>query len=383
LEKTSCINEGVGGEGNLSRSSEGVDGVGKGINGIGVVERLGTKGLEEGGVTNKRRTVVHVLVRLHNPNKLLNRVVEVKADLVGRRTNRLISSELQLGNEVLMGVLCHSSALISIKEDIVDIEGSSNQRLIVCDGSSNRTACRELSTSSRVSTVERSNSPQALINRSDIKVNLDLMVLEGNEGKGKTRVAAEPELEGNVKGGLRESISGCAHLSGGKGVARTIDLSERGVSDEGKLGGVTNHLEVSSLLLGGHGKLVPDVHPVTILAVNSLASNFDLNLGNKLLTREVQPTSINTSSRTLRVSSDTHKLVNLGKSNLKIGSVSQITISADGAGHVASKVSLTIESLLNRFNSKVCIPAICHLPESDLRISSKVHVLSSISYKLH
>jgi hypothetical protein len=47
---------------------------------------------------------------------------------------------------------------------------------------------------------------------------------------------------------------------------------------------VANHLVVTSLLLRREGKLIPDVHPVTILAVNSLASNLNLNEGNELLT---------------------------------------------------------------------------------------------------
>jgi hypothetical protein len=282
-----------------------------------------------------------------------------------------------------VGVLCHSSALISIKEDIVDIERSSNKRLVVSNSGGNRSSSRELSPGGGVSAVKGGDSPQALVNRSDVKVNLDLVVLESNKGKGKSGVGTEPELERNVKGGLRESISGGTHLSGGKGVTRSIDLSERGIGDEGKLGGVTNHLEVTSLLLRGHSKLVPDVHPVTILAVDSLTSDLDLNLSDELFSGEVQPTSINTSSRTLRVGTDTHKLVNLGESNLEIGSVSKITISADCACNVSSEIGLTIESLLDGFNSKVSVSAISHLPEGNLRVTSKVDILSSVSYKLH
>jgi hypothetical protein len=383
LEETTGIDKGIGVESNFVGSSEGVDSVGEGINGIGVVERLSTKGLEESRVADKRGTVIYVLIGLNNPDEFLNRVVEVKSDLVGRRTNRLITSELELSNQVLMGVLGHSAAFVSVKEHIIDIERSSNKRLVVSNGSSNRSASRELLTGGRVSTVERGNSPQALINRSDVKVNLDLVVLESNKGKGKSGVCAEPELERNVESSLRKSISGGAHLSGGKGVARSIDLSERRIGDECKLGGVTNHLEVTSLLFRSHSKLVPDVHPVTILSVNSLASNLDLNLGNKLFSREVQPTGIDSSARTLGVSTDTHKLVNLGESNLKIGSVSKITISADGAGNVSSEIGLTIEGLLDGFNSKVSVSAISHLPEGNLRVTSKVDILCSVSYKLH
>jgi hypothetical protein len=160
------------------------------------------------------------------------------------------------------------------------------------------------------------DSPQALINRADVKVNLDLMVLQCNQWERKTRVGAKPKLERNIESGLRESISGRANLTGSQGVARTINLRERGVSDEGKLGGVTNHLEITLLLLRCHGELVPDVHPVTILAINSLTTNLNLNLGNELLTGEVQPTGIDTGTGANSEGSNSHELVDLGESHL-------------------------------------------------------------------
>ena len=58
------------------------------------------------------------------------------------------------------------------------------------------------------------------------------MVLEGDKGKGKTRVAAEPELKGYVKGGLGEGVAGSAYLGGSTlGSAGSRYVSESGVSD--------------------------------------------------------------------------------------------------------------------------------------------------------
>jgi hypothetical protein len=226
---------------------------------------------------------------LDNPDELLNGVVKVELDLVTGRTNRLITSELELSDQVLMGVLGHSAALISVKEDIVNIQRGSNQRLIVGNGGRDRATNSVLTTRCPRGSVavQGGDSPQALINRSDIKVDLDLVVLESNKRKGKTRVGAEPELKRNVKGSLRKSVTGSANLTGSQGVTRGLNIRERRISDEGKLSGVTNHLEVSTLLLRGHGELIPDVHPVTILTVDSLTTNLDLNLSNKLLTGEV------------------------------------------------------------------------------------------------
>jgi len=368
-------------------SSESMNSVGKSINSVSVVEGLGTKHLEKKGITDQRRAVVNVLIRLDNPDELLHGVVEVELDLVGGGTNRLVSSELKLSDEVLVGVLGHSATLVGVKEDIVDIEGSSNQGLVVGDGSRNGLSRGSLTSvghslcgRSICVAVKGGDSPQALVNRADVKVDLDLVVLKGNKRKGKSRVGAKPELKRHVKGGLRKGIAGSAHLARSLGVARSINISERRISDEGELGGVSNHLEVSSLLLRGHGKLVPDVHPVTILAVNTLSSNLNLNLGNKLLSREIQPTGIDTGvGGSSRVSTDSHKLVDLRKSDLKIGAVSKITIAADRALNTATEIGLSIKGLLNRFNSKVGVASVCDLPESDLGVSSKVNVLCAIS----
>jgi hypothetical protein len=173
--------------------------------------------------------------------------------------------------------------------------------LIVSDGSGDGAARGILlGSTDRVGSIgiarQGGDSPQALINRTDIKIDLDFVVLEGDQRQSKTGVGAKPKLEGDIKGGFREGVSGSANLTGSQGIARTINFRERGISDEGELGGVSNHLEISTLLLRSHGELIPDVHPVTILTINSLTTNLNLNLSNKLLTGEIQPTSINAGS---------------------------------------------------------------------------------------
>jgi hypothetical protein len=317
LEKTTGINVSTRISSNRLRTSESVDSIGESIDGISVVEGLGTEDLEEESIASQRRAVVNVLIGLDDPDKLLNGVVKVELDLVRRRTNRLITSELELSNKVLVGVLGHSASLISVQKHIVNIERSSNQRLIVSNGGGNRASNSVLSTRSRTSirigvAVQCGNSPQALINRADIKVDLDLVVLESNQRESQAGVGAKPELERHVKGGLRKSVTGSANLTGSQGVARGLNIRERGISDEGKLGGVTNHLEVASLLLRGHSELIPDVHPVTILAIDSLTTNLNLNLSDKLLAGVIQPTGIDTSVLAAGVVSKTHKLVDLG-----------------------------------------------------------------------
>jgi hypothetical protein len=374
IKETRTIDEGASSLGNSILSTKSMDSVGKSIDSISVVEGLSTEKPVQKLVAVERRTVVNVLIGLDNPNELLNGVVKVELDLVGRRTDRLITSELKLLNKVLMGILSHTSALISIQEDVVDVERGSDQRLVV--------GSVDTATSGRVSIVataaERADGPQALIDGTNIEVNLDLMVLKSDEGKGKTGVTAVPELKGHIEGSLGESIAGSANLTRGVGLAGTVDGVERRIGDESQLSGVADHSIVTRLLVNGKSKVVPDVHPVTILAINALTTDLNLNLRNQLLTGEIEPTSINTV-----LGSALHGLVNLGESNLKVSAVSQITITRNGAGYTTTKVGLTVKSLLNRLHCEVGVTFVRHLPKGNLRVARKIDILGAVSYKLH
>ena len=152
----------------LGRSAEGVDGVGEGIDRVGVVERLGTENLEEGLGSIERRAIVDVGIRLDNPDKLLNGVVKVELDLVAGRADRFVTGKLDLLDQILVRVLGHLAALISVEENVVDIEGGSNERLLVSSGDSLRTGSE---------CIESVDSPETLANRTNIEVNLDFVIL--------------------------------------------------------------------------------------------------------------------------------------------------------------------------------------------------------------
>ena len=94
-------------------------------------------------------------------------MVEVNLDLITGRTNGLITSVLELLNEVLVGVLGHLSALIGIQEDEINVDRGSNKGLLV----SRR---NRLGLGSSRKFVD---GPQALTNGSEIDVNLDLVIL--------------------------------------------------------------------------------------------------------------------------------------------------------------------------------------------------------------
>jgi hypothetical protein len=204
------------------------------------------------------------------------------------------------------------------------------------------------------------------------------VVLESNERKRETGVVTEPELERNVEGSLREGIARSTHLVRRDSVTRTIDRGKVRVREEGKLGGLAHHLVVTTLLIGIHRELNPKLHPVTILLVDALTTNLNLHGVNELVSREIQPPSIDASIRGRR-----QLLINLGKSHLEIRAVSKVSVSRNGTGHATAKITLTIESLLNRLHGKVGVATVSHLPIGNLRVTGKVNILSAISYQLH
>ena len=353
-----------------------MDGVGERIDGIGVVERLSTEGAVQERTAVEGRAVVDVLVGLDNPDELLDGVVEVKLDLVGGGTNGLIASELELLDEVLVGVLGHAAALVGVEEDVVDVEGSGDEGLVVgrlhLEGAGGGLVARKVG-----------HGPEALVDRAKIDVDADLVVLEGDEGKGKTGVLAEPELKGDVKGGLGKGVARGANLAGSVGDARAVDRRERRVGDVGELGGVADHGVVGLLLVDGLGKLVPDVHPVTELAVDALAADLHLDLRDELLTREIKPAGVNAGVGRLGGTGVGHALVDLRQGDLKNGGVRKVTVARDGAGHAATEIGLTVEGLLNGLHREVGVAAVRDLPEGNLGVAGKVNVLCAVSHELH
>jgi len=84
VEKAIIINNVTSGGARLGTGTESKDGVGEGIDGIGVVEWLSAEGFVKNTGTDERVAVGDVKVRLDNPDKFFAWVIEVKFDLVGR-----------------------------------------------------------------------------------------------------------------------------------------------------------------------------------------------------------------------------------------------------------------------------------------------------------
>jgi hypothetical protein len=339
IEETRGINVLING----FRASECVDGVGKSIDGVGVVEGLSTEQAVQQLVAVEGRAVVNVLIRLDDPDEFFDGVVKVELDLVGRRTDGLITGELKLFNEVLVGVLGHAPALVGVQEDVVDVEGSGNEGLVVCGG--NTTTC----IIGAACLVQSANGPQTLIDGTDIEIDLHFVVLKSDQGQSKTGVTAVPELEGNIEGGFREGVTGSANLARSGALARAVNIIERGIGDKSEFSGVSDHTVVTADLVNREGEVVPDVHPVTVLAINALTTDFDFNLRDELFTGEVKPTGVHCGTGRAVL----HTLVDFGESNLKVSAVCKITVAADSASNTTTEIGLSVKGLFNGFHSKV------------------------------
>ncbi len=325
---------------------------------VRVVEGLLTiPGINYSGVARHER------IALDNPDKLLHGVVEVELDLVGRGSDGLTAGELENLNEVLVGHLGELAALIGVKEDVVNIERGSretssgdavNHRLLV--------------------------GPAEVAEVVELEVDAHLVVLEGDEGESKTRVAAEPELEGHIESVLRSALRddvGLIGASSSRGTAvRVAGGSGRGIDQVGELGHVTNHLGIHSLLTGLLGELIPDVEPVTIVLVNALTTDLELNGLHEVVTNPVEPAELGITTIS---GAESH----LRENSLEIDAVDKITIALDSAGNLLAEVGGTIEGVLNGLHGKVSVTTVYNLPEGDLGVASKVNILSTIGYERH
>ena len=91
-----------------------------------------------------------------------------------------------------MGDLGELATLVRVEVDVVDVERR-RDKVRRIDTVTDDVDVR----------VQWGVVPHEVLEVVELKVDADLVVLESDEGKSKTRVAAEPELEGNVERILR------------------------------------------------------------------------------------------------------------------------------------------------------------------------------------
>jgi len=316
---------------------------------IGVVERLGAaNGRHPQGVRaiNKR-------VALHHPEELLHRVIEVQLDLVGRRRDRLSASVLHLLDEVLVALLGETAALLRVEVHVVNIQRRGGERLGRGAGGG----------------TQHSLVVLAVLPRLEVHIDANLVVLEGNQGDRKTRVAAEPELQRNVQRLRRGALA--RH-------ARHRRLSRSAGRIQGETAGALHEGEVVRLANDGvqrgdrtslRGELGPDLHPVTILAIDALAANLNLNLLDEAVANVGEPAESRVHTATSKGSASSSAKINLGKHNLHVRLVHEIGVAVNHSRHALVEVGLAVEGNLNRLHGEVGMALVQHLPEGNLGVT--------------
>jgi hypothetical protein len=294
----------------------------------------------------------HEGIALDNPHKLLTRVVEVELELVGGRGDGLTTSELEDVDEVLVGDLGELTTLISVEVDVVDVERSSDQ---VGSGDA-VTDNIHVGVLGSIVELEVADVVEG-------QVDTNLVVLEGDQRESKTRVAAEPELEGDVEGVLRGAV---LDLIGRVGLARhaVIVASLTTLNDQVReLRNVTNHLGVTGLLTRLLGELIPDVEPLTIMLIDTLTTDLEFNLLDQVVARPVEPAELGT--RTVR-----GEELHLRESGLEVHAVDQVTVTLDGNSHLLAKARGTVERVLDGLHGEVGVSAVDNLEEGNLGVTS-------------
>ncbi len=286
---------------------------------------------------------LHNIITLDNPDQLLDGVVEVELDFHVSIDSRLITSELELLDQVLVGSLGEAAALISVKVDVVNVERSILQR---GDAESIKAVGGDTASRERA----RGRDVQLALG-ADVELNLDFVVLESNEGQSKTHVAAEPELEGDIEGG---------------GLSRAQ-------TSAGQSNGVANHVVITSAETSGERELVPDGQPVTVLFVNTLTTDLDFDRLNQHVADIVDPAEESRRGGSLHT----------GQGHLEVHAVDQITVAGDGAGHLLTEVSLAVEDLLDGFHAEVGVATIHGLKVRNLGVTCEVNILGAIGDELH
>ena len=291
-------------------------------------------------------------------------MVEVQLQLVGRRGDGLTASELEDVNQVLVRHLGELTTLIRVQVDVVHVQRGGSQTALadtVADGMRVR----------RVGVV-----PAQVVQRVELQVDADLVVLQGNERQSQPRVAAEPELQRDVQGVHRGARRDDFRRQRLTAVAIVVARRSTLVQQVCQLGDVADHLGIASLLAGLLREFVPDVHPVTVLLVNALATNFNFNVVNDVVTDPVQPAELGT--RAVRgLQGD------LRQRGLQVHAVNQITVALDRARDLLAEVGSTVKRVLNGLHGEVGVTTVNDLEEGDLRVASQVNVLGPVGYKLH
>ena len=180
------------------------------------------------------------------------------------------------------------------------------------------------------------------------------MVLERDQGQGKTRVAVEPELEGDV-----ENVGATLARE------RTRGRATKRPADEGVE--LVGRVEVRR-------EGLPEVEPLAVVAVDDLTANLHLNL----LEHSIPKAALDTAGPdNVGVRSD-----HVRENNLHIGLSDQVCVAVDHSNNALPPGGRTREIHTHRLHGEVRVALVEHLPEGDVGISNDVGILRAIGNEL-
>lgn len=117
--------------------------------------------------------------------------------------------------------------------------------------------------------------------------------------------------------------------------------------------------------------------------INALSTDFNLNVADKNVADVVDPSEAIVAIINIGLLVSDNRALNKGKSDLKVNAMNKITIAGNGASNSLAEVSSSIKDLLNGLHREVSVTTIHNLEKSNLRVSSKINILSAIGDELH
>jgi len=246
-------------------------------------------------------------------DELLDGVVVGQTDLLGTRGGGegIRTSVLELLDQVLVTLLGKAAALLSVEVHVVTphLEGGAIGVIV------------ELGR--------------------EVKVKTDLVVLEGDQGQGQSRVAVEEEDQGeeNRTGG---EVTGGGHLT-----------------PRGLLGLVQVQLGVQT-------------PPALVVLVDALTTDGQLDILDGTLGAEHGI-----------IGGTGHLDESILGHHLDVHVGDEITVARDGHGDATVVGGSTVDGLLDVLHSEVGVAAVNRLEESNLGVTGQVNVLSTVSDQLH
>uniref|UniRef100_A0A6C0K648 Uncharacterized protein n=1 Tax=viral metagenome TaxID=1070528 RepID=A0A6C0K648_9ZZZZ len=275
-----------------------------------------------------------------------------------------------------MRLLGKAAALLRVEVDVVNVQRRGNQ-LELGDG-------RDTVAEAKYRGVQRQYREvavggigvAAVVVLLELHVDAHLVVLEGDQRDGQAGVAAVPELERDVQRLERRASAGQARVGGLRGGARGVQRNTSRVLQQHEVGGVAHHVVERHLGAEGLRQLRPDLHPVTVLAVNTGSADLDLDLLNQAVADIVEPAEA-------RRGGSANVQVDLGQRDLDVRAVHQVGVTRDNGRDAAAEVRLAVERHLNRLHGEVRVALVQHLPEGNLGITRDIDILGTVRDELH